>query len=710
MRIHLGLAGSGGVLALVACTVPVLVVLVLAAANAGVREAAIAAMPLLLRYSATLVLPGLALWASIRTLKGGMAAASVLAVVNLLAFAAFAGVAQTAAICLVLGASALLGSWLMNMQTEAGDDLLASVIVGVAILVALAGWLLPLPVHGVGSYLAVAGLIFLGGWRRLAALSRLAGARWSSAVQGHPVAACFAVSTVGLAAVLTWMPSLNPDDNSAHLLLAKQLLTDSYYRLDVSSQLFAVAPWFNNVFHALSAVLSGDEARPVVGLFWLLLGASGAYRLAVVLGAGGAYPWLATALYASHPLTAYFGMTLQVDGASAAVLMHLVTGCVELRAGALSSRWPWLLGALFGTLAALKITNLVYAGILGVWLIWHGATSRRLTGVLATVGVATLIAGSSYFYAILVTGNPVAPLFNGVFKSPYFPIADFQDPRWHVGVHLNTLWEVTFATPRYMESYVGAAGFALLALVGAWAVGIAEGGKRAILVLFGFIAGGIVFWQVQYLRYIFPVFGLLGTVAVVTMSGLRHQRIAAWALVVLALAQVSMLRTTSWILAAGGADRLLAEGPREVAHVERDFVPEKAIVRELDAGGSAYCLLFADMQTSYVALAPGRSMVTGFYDTRMSAEAQRAATDATGAAWLALIDGIGFTHVLLRPSQMPAGLALALEKGGFTAVRQTGEAQLWYRAETTADKCIRRTLDPRNEARRLLARTGLALN
>ena len=89
----------------------------------------------------------------------------------------------------------------------------------------------------------------------------------------------------GFAAIPAWLPSLTPDDNGAHLLLSQQLLIDGYSRLDVSSQIFSVAPWFNNVLHALLTTLQGSDARSAVGAWWLLVGCLGAYRLANALRA-----------------------------------------------------------------------------------------------------------------------------------------------------------------------------------------------------------------------------------------------------------------------------------------------------------------------------------------------------------------------------------------------------------------------------------------
>jgi len=693
--------GKAGIAAAL-CLAPILATLGVAFADAGIREALVGACPLLLRYGLVMLLPALLLWALARALGRSAPAASILALAGIIAFIAYAGMAQSAAYALLVAVGLVVGSLLYPTPGRSGSVAFTAMLGGVGVIAGLVGWLLPMPLHSAVAYLIAAILVLVAGRHRLREAGRPMLEGWSNAVAEQPLAAGFSVAIIGLAAVPSWLPTLNPDDNAAHLLMARDLLAGSYYRIDASSQVFAVAPWLNNVLHAMTTVLAGAEARSVIGLGWLLAGCVGAHRVAHLLGARGAFPWLAAALYASHPLTAYFGMTLQVDGASTAVLLHLVASCIELKRDGAWSASPWLIGALCGMLAGLKISNGVYLLVLGSWLIWHHVSSRQYRRLALLLAFAGVIAGSSYFYATVITGNPLFPLFNGIFKSPYMAAIDFSDPRWHVGVGIDTFWKLTFSTPSFMESYIGAAGLSMLALLGAWVVSVASGGWRAALTAFALATGLVVFLQVQYLRYIFPAMGLLGTLAVVALSAQPWRRAAAACLVALVLVQCGLIRTTSWILTAGAAEQLLREGPRAVARVEQTFVPERALVRNLDAAGRDYCLLFADISTSYAALAPGKSLVIGFYDPRMNELANKAAADPTGAAWKDAIERIGFTHVEFRPAQARPGLLAALESLGFAMHERRGEAEVWSRPGADAGRCLTATLAPRNEARRLL--------
>ncbi len=65
------------------------------------------------------------------------------------------------------------------------------------------------------------------------------------------------------------------------------------------------------------------------------------------------------------------------------------------------------------------------------------------------------------------TGNPLFPMFNGMFKSPYFDFSNFQDPYTsRLSFSLRSLFEIVFHTSLHGEVYDGVLGYFLLALLG----------------------------------------------------------------------------------------------------------------------------------------------------------------------------------------------------------------------------------------------------
>ena len=98
--------------------------------------------------------------------------------------------------------------------------------------------------------------------------------------------------------------------------------------------------------------------------------------------------------------------------------------------------------------------------------------------VAAAAGLT--LAASSYVYAWAIAGNPVLPLFNGVFQSPYFGAFNLADARWHAGFDALLGWRMTFQTSRYREAWNGGMGFVLVALGGAALVAVWRQPSRAL--------------------------------------------------------------------------------------------------------------------------------------------------------------------------------------------------------------------------------------
>lgn len=144
-------------------------------------------------------------------------------------------------------------------------------------------------------------------------------------------------------------------------------------------------------------------------------------------------------------------------------------------------------GLLLGAASALKLTNAVHAVAACTLLLFVPVSYRARVRYAAAFGVALAIC-----FLVVITpwsihlerhfGNPVFPLFNGLFRSPQFPSASLQDYRFIPDSLANALWRplaiaapVTmtddeFAVPdlRYLMLLVLAASVALRWLWRKW--------------------------------------------------------------------------------------------------------------------------------------------------------------------------------------------------------------------------------------------------
>jgi hypothetical protein len=492
-------------------------------------------------------------------------------------------------------------------------------------------------------------------------------------VAGAPRAAAWAVTVAGLASAGAWLPTMQHDDLAFHLGLPWQLMVHGRYALDPTHQVWALAPWAGDVLQGIAQVMADAEARGPLNAVWFVAGLAGLWRVATLLGAPAGLRWGAVALYASLPLTASLLGGMQTETAAVATMLGLALLALEPE---MEARRRVLAGAcLFGLLCALKPLHAATALPLLAWLAWRLRRELRARDALLALAVILVLGGSSYAYAWSVAGNPVLPLLNDVFASPYFGTRAFDDPRWHAGLGVDVLWHLTFDTSRYNEGWDGAAGFAYVALAGAWLLALVHARTRALAACASF-AILLPLLPLQYARYLHPGLALLLPCLVVALHRALPPRAAIGAIVALCVAQLAFQANAQWFLHTGAIKRSLAALGRDAPLLER-YTPERLLAQRIRGASPDAVVLLLDAQAPYLAEFAGRGRTTDWYDPRLHARAAQASADPSGASWAALVRDAGASHVIVRPATLTSAQAAGLRQLAAQRVAEAGEAQWW---------------------------------
>jgi len=152
---------------------------------------------------------------------------------------------------------------------------------------------------------------------------------------------------------------------------------------------------------------------------------------------------------------------------------------------------------------------------------------RRLTWIL----VPAVILGSAWYIVIFLwTGNPVFPLLNSVFRSPYWAYQNtlFNLRNFGMGYDLLSLlklpWNLTFHSNFFDEGGVGLVGILPLAAI-LWplsSVRVKSHRQERYIMLFVILSFTIIWALVtQYLRYYLVVLPLIALLAASTFENLR---------------------------------------------------------------------------------------------------------------------------------------------------------------------------------------------
>lgn len=571
-----------------------------------------------------------------------------------------------AASLLVIAAAATLGERLAQGRATPPIRLL----LGFAVLSAIGGWSAPWPLHAQGLWAAgLLALLLLD--RRMARQARGA---WWNYLSGRGGAAAtpmlFWGVVVALATLPAWLPIRNPDDLAYHVGLIHEWITYGQARFDVGTQVWALSPWGIDVLHAQVSLIAGGETTSILNVLWMLLASFLVADLAVDAGASRRAGWMAAALFASLPISVFLSGSLQTELPTAAMLAALAS--LVLRGDPTDRRTWALVAVLAGFALGAKVSNALLILPIGLWWFWRARGPHVVAILPIAVPLGLLAGGSSYAYAWALTGNPILPVMNGLFESPWFAATHFVDPTWQTGFAWTMPWDLFADTRRYFEAITpgvsGITPWVLLAAVPA----LFDHRSRTLAAL-GIVAFVLVIAQTQYLRYPHPAMALLvPAVFAAAVANARGRGLTVFGVAVVVV-HLALMPGASWMFRQGALAELVVAG-REGAL--RRFVPERLLMeRFLATAREDDRLLVSSPSRHFTAPLPGRASGIAWYSPRLEA----IAANAPGApdTWRRVVRESGANALLVHPESDPAGVQAFLEAVDARRVDREGGLELW---------------------------------
>jgi|GEM_PF-538998 len=315
-----------------------------------------------------------------------------------------------------------------------------------------------------------------------------------------------------------FFPTINYDDNSLHRLIGTELRFYRQVQFNFTSQEWALAPFAVDLIHGCVTFLAGRDARGATNIVFLALASWMIWRLLRLAKVQSGPRLMLCAVTISSPIIPLLITSQQVE---------LFAICLAATAGSLILRLrraPWMdvLVAAVGVCAlalACKITMLILLAALFVpyvilrthWRInfYNLRPSTKWIGVLLVFAV--FVALHSYVFAYIRTGNPVFPLYNGIFKSPFLPLVNYVDGRYAGNRTIFGFFKMFWSTSGFFESRDGVSGFQFIfATPIAMVLAIVDKRRRVLFLLFlaAILYSVVVFYAIQYYRYMAPAIPL----------------------------------------------------------------------------------------------------------------------------------------------------------------------------------------------------------
>lgn len=310
-----------------------------------------------------------------------------------------------------------------------------------------------------------------------------------------------------------FFPTVGYDDNALHLKTWTDLLYNHTRTVDLYNQIWSASPFTSDLLHGVISVLAGYDSRPALNIALLLVAIAALYRLAAITSMGKSSSHLMVCLFLTTPI-----LIALLGGMQTELLFLALLGAASTVIAADSLNASRLLAfiAILSLLAATKLTGVVIVAFLFLTLVahfrldvWNLLKSQFKNPVTATYLIVLIFfAVFPYGFSWIKSGNPLFPLYNGYFKSPWFPSINFFDSHYVKGATLKNLYGMFFNTGDYYESANYVAGFQYLFLtpVSLFCIAFLPGARHFKWVLIpAALFGAVMYSSLQYYRYLAPI-------------------------------------------------------------------------------------------------------------------------------------------------------------------------------------------------------------
>jgi 4-amino-4-deoxy-L-arabinose transferase-like glycosyltransferase len=298
----------------------------------------------------------------------------------------------------------------------------------------------------------------------------------------------------------------------------------------------------------------------------------------------------ASAMFYATPLVSWLSTVSYID---LTLAMFVTTAWMAFLRWRREGEQAWLISCavLVGACIGSKPNGAFALPVMGIGLLWYSFRERELLRGVIDVTVfslvALVIALPWYLLPWHWTGNPVFPLLNGVFRSPYWePVNTMMNAgAFGIGVSPKALarlpFVVTFATRGFDEVLPsGGLGIGLVLLpIGVWLVVKQRRGWMPLIAVLVFFA----LWATtfQYARYLIPVLPMVVALSIGGVVEWARQatasRYCTAALWVALIAQGALMLPTYGNLAVRHPLQLILHQRSDEEFLRRTLPPYKAV-------------------------------------------------------------------------------------------------------------------------------------
>lgn len=515
-------------------------------------------------------------------------------VVLLLFFVAHCGLSEFLSVALFFVSSYCLGNMLLKWALSSMDDrpmFIYSSVVGAALLVLVFGVLILIRGNTQGLY-----IVYLFVPAMLYALKRnklqkpvIPDVALVSIICSH-INSSSTYRYYAFLMLFTYIssycffPTVTWDEQALHLSVWTQLTATGQFLVDPEHQVWTAAPNLVALIHGITSLVAGADTKSAMNFYLFVFTIGGVFSIFKKINLNVNDSITLATLYVSTPIIAILMVTLQTDLSLGLCLVCAVLCVLSLDQDGI----PAALGGLFcGALAlSAKLPGILIAAPMAILVLLHFLRSKyyksfNLADWLRIILLLTIALGLAlwaYAKAFYYTGNPVFPLYNSIFESPYIGVENFRDNRWYHGANLDSFAGLFFETMKHMEvsnNFVGGFQYFLLVPV-AVLIAFWRAHKNFLIISFVvFFYFAPIFYSLQYLRYFYAVMPLASVLIAIFFLTRNNKKIfrhlSLFSIYLITVLNFSFMPGVSWLFDTSPLSLL---DDRAAEKKIRDITPE----------------------------------------------------------------------------------------------------------------------------------------
>jgi len=314
--------------------------------------------------------------------------------------------------------------------------------------------------------------------------------------------------------LFTLMPEVGTDALLLHLFVSTHLKALHFWSFDPSLYALALVPMLGDWIFAFAYMLGDETSARLINLYFTFVMAWQGYKFSIWLGVDKTTSKLTPLIFLTTPIAFLETNSLFVEGVWGAYILAGLGLFFRFIFSPYAEKHNTdlvLMLLMFGfALASKVITVNIFAIVLVMSCFYIRAFVSKAAIVHIVYGaiLMALVGLGVYIYAFFVTGNPIFPFFNAIFKSTYYPPVNFDNPLFKSGLTWDFIYRSVFNADKYIEGTTGASGFQfLLALPLALYLSVVRFNPRLLIIFaFSVICVAFIFHSQSYLRYVYPFF------------------------------------------------------------------------------------------------------------------------------------------------------------------------------------------------------------